>query len=122
MTLPIQVRVTDPNPDPSYLKIITSSIGGGAQYTSTIGGTGPEGIVWEGVLVPGSLPLPIAFQVQVTGIPTTALAAGHLVTNTATIADVNEPGSLPNVPDAKAPIRIMPQRIFLPLVLKNFGG
>jgi len=120
MTLPIRVRVTDRNPAPSYLKIITQTITGGANYTSTIGGTGPEGVVREGVLIPGSLPSPIAFQVKVTGIPSTALVAGYPVTNTATIVDRNEPGSLPNVPDAIAPIRIMPRRIFLPLVLRNY--
>lgn len=115
-TQTVYVRVTDPNPDDRYLKIITAptTIRGGAWYSPTI-----KSIVWEGEFGPSTIPDDVTFQVQVTGIPNTALAAGYLVTNTATMIDLTGVGSLPDG-TAKATIRIMPRRIFLPLVLRNY--
>ena len=106
----LEVRVADPNPAPAYLVIITPTITGDAEYSPTIGG-----LVWEGTLV-HSPPtwVTVTYQMQVTGIPTTALAAGLAVTNVATMVDLATAGSLPGGM-ATAPIRIMPVRVFLPL-------
>ena len=112
----LEMRVIDPNPVPSYLEILTPTITGGAWYSPTI-----DGVVWEDMLVPGSEPIVVTFQMQVTGIPATALAAGYPVTNTATMIDLATPGSLPEQ-TAQAAIRIVPLRIFLPLVVRNYGG
>lgn len=115
-TQTVYVRVTDHNPNDSYLKIITESatIGGGAWYSLTI-----DGIVWEGEFGPSTTPDDVTFQVQVTGIPTTALASGYLITNTAMMIDLTGAGTLPSG-TAKAAIRIMPMRIFLPLVVHGY--
>lgn len=114
-TQTIEVRVTDPNPAPAYLKILTPTITGGATYSEAL-----DGVVWEGLLAPGGVSTQVvAFQVQVTGIPTADLAAGYLVTNTVTMIDRATPGSLPEA-TARVQIRIMPQRILLPVILKNF--
>ena len=111
----IQVRVTDPNPAPAYLDILTSSIIGGATYSPTI-----DGVVWEGTLFPsGTLPQTVTFQVQVTGIPTSALEGGYPVMNTAWLVDVATPGSLPDA-QAEALVRIQPGRIFLPFTARDF--
>jgi spore coat protein U-like protein len=116
-TQALQVRVIDPNPAPGYLEIISSSITGGAAYSPTI-----DAVVWEDTLFPaGTQPQVIAFQVRATGIPSSALAAGHPVTNTATLIDLAMPGTLPEA-TAEAAIRIMPYQVFLPVVAKNYGG
>lgn len=118
MTQSMGVRVTDPNPASAYLEILTPTITGGAYYSATI-----DAVIWEGTLTAGSLPLPVSFQVRVTGIPTTALTSGYEVTNIATMVDMEKPGSLPpgSVP-ANATIRIMPRRIFLPLICRNYSS
>jgi hypothetical protein len=116
MTQSMEVRVTDPNPASAYLEILTPTITGGAYYSSTL-----DGVVWDGTLTVGTLPSPVSFQVRVTGIPTTALASGYVVTNTATIVDLATAGSLPGG-IAKAAIRIMPWRVFLPFVCRNLGS
>ena len=119
-TQTIHVRVTDPNPAPAYLRILTGTITGGITGTLSYSSTLP-GIVWEGILEPGgTLVTPILFQMEVTGIPTTALTTGYLVTNTAYLNDVNEPGTVAAL--ARATIHIMPERLFLPLVVRNAGG
>jgi hypothetical protein len=124
------VGVSDPNPAASYLRILTQTITATMPpvpvYSSTIGGIGPEGILWTGLLTGSDVisPTPVVtvtYQMQVTGIPTMALAAGLPVTNTATMTDASGVGSLP-LYTAEAAIRIMPQRLFLPLVCRNFGG
>jgi hypothetical protein len=116
-TLALQVRVIDPNPAPSYLEIISSSITGGAYYSPTI-----DAVIWEDTLFPaGTQPQAIAFRVRATGIPSSALAAGYPVTNTAMLIELTMPGTLLEA-TAEAAIRIMPSRIFLPLVAKNYGG
>ena len=116
MTQSMGVRVTDPNPASAYLEILTPTITGGATYSATI-----DSVVWDGTLIVGTLPLPVSFQVRVTGIPTTALASGYVVTNTATMVDMSTPGSLPDT-EAEAIIRIMPLRVFLPFVCRNYSG
>ena len=100
MTQAMRVRVTDPNPAPLYLEILTPTITGGAFYSATI-----DGVVWEGTVIVGSLPSPVSFQVRVTGIPTTAPESGYVVTNTAEMIDMSAPGSLPET-KAEAAIRI----------------
>jgi len=118
MTQSMGVRVTDPNPAPAYMEILTPTITGGAYYSSTL-----DGVVWEGTLVSVTLPSPVSFQVRVTGIPTTALASGYVVTNTATMVDMATAGTLPEADaTAEAVIRIMPLRIFLPLICRNYSG
>jgi len=108
------VRITDPNPAPSYLNILTDTIMGGTEvYSPTF-----DGVIREFTLTVGTLPQQISFQVKVTDIPTTALASGYPVTNTATITDASGVGSLPAAM-AEAGIRIMPLRIFFPLIYKN---
>jgi uncharacterized repeat protein (TIGR01451 family) len=87
----LDVRVTDPNPAPAYLDILTPTITGGAFYSPTI-----DGVVWEGVLGVGSLPIKITFEMRATGIPSTGLANGYVVTNTATMVDMSASGSLPD--------------------------
>ena len=113
---PIYVRVVDPNPAPLYLEIVRPSITGGAWYSPTI-----DAVVWEGVLVPGSEPKEVTFDVQVTGIPVSALANGHPVTNIATMIDLATPGSLPEQ-TAQVGIRIKPLTALLPVIVKNHGG
>ncbi len=111
----LEVRVTDPNPARSYLEILPPTIQEGAEYSPTI-----NGVVWEGPLVHSPTTwVTITYQVQVTGMPTTALAAGLPVTNTATLVDLATSGSLPGG-TAEAPIRIVPWRTFLPLVARNY--
>lgn len=113
-TQELQVRVTDPNPEPEYLKIITNSITGGATYSPTI-----DAVVWEGTLFPaGTQPQVVAFQLQVTGYPTAALASGYSFTNAATLVDMVTPGTLPEV-TAEAAVRVSPLRLFLPFMGKN---
>ena len=107
----LEVRVTDLNPAPSYLVIITPTTG----YSPTI-----DGIVWEGTL--GYSPttwVTVTYQMQVLGMPTTTLAAGFAVTNVATIVDRATAESLLGG-IAEAPIRIMPVRVFLPLVGRDY--
>ena len=114
-TQTIQVRVTDPNPAPSYLEILTPTITGGAWYSPAI-----DGVVWEGTLQPaGAQPQAVVFQVQGTGIPTTVLATGYSVTNTAMMIDQATPGSLNEI-RAEEPIRIMPMWLFLPTVMNDY--
>jgi uncharacterized repeat protein (TIGR01451 family) len=114
-TQTIQVRVTDPNPASAYLRILTPTITGGGTYSATI-----DGVVWEGALQPGGAsPQVVTFQVQVTDIPAAALATGYPVTNTVTMVDLVTPGSLPET-TAQVQVRIMPLRLFLPLVLRNY--
>lgn len=124
-TQTVHVRVTNPNPAPSYLKIITApaTIGGGAWYSPTIGGQGHggsavDGIVWEGEFGPGTIPDAVTFQVQASGLPTTSLSIGYPLTNTATMIDLA--GTLPDG-TAEAAIRIMPRRLFLPAIIKAFA-
>jgi hypothetical protein len=112
----LQVRVIDPNPAPDYMEIISDPVTGGAEYSPTI-----DAIVWEGTLLPGTQPVVIAFQVRATGIPSTAVPAGYPVINTATMVDLAMPGSLPET-TAEAAIRILPLRIFLPIVVRNYSG
>jgi hypothetical protein len=113
---PIYVRVVDPNPASLYLQIVRPSITGGASYSPTI-----DAVVWEGMLVPGVPPIEITFDTRVTGIPVSALANGHPVTNIATMADLAKPGSLPEQ-TAQVDIRIQPIEAFLPLIASNPGG
>jgi len=117
MTQSIQVRVTDPNPAPSHLEILTSTITGGATYSPTIGGTGPEGIVWEGLLVVGTLPQVVSYQMEVTGVLTTAMP----VTNTAYMVDLVTPGSLPEA-TAEVGITIMPAMLHHIVIEDAVGG
>jgi hypothetical protein len=49
------------------------------------------------------------------------MAAGYPVTNTATMVDLATPGSLPES-TAKAAIRILPAHLFLPCIVKDYGG
>jgi hypothetical protein len=63
----------------------------------------------------------IAFQVRAMGIPPSAVTARYPVTNTAVLIDLAMPGSLPEAM-AEAAIRIMPLRVFLPIVAKDYGG
>ncbi len=116
-TQTLEVRVADRNPAPLYLVIITPTTG----YSAAI-----DSVVWTGLLTGTSVisPTPVVtvtYQVQVTGIPTTALASGHVVTNTAEMVDMKTPGSLPET-TAEVAIRIMPLRIFLPLVCRNYSS
>jgi hypothetical protein len=113
---PIRVRVVDLNPAPAYLQIVESSITGGAWYSSTI-----DAVVWEDMLVPGSGLTEVTFDVQVTGIPASAVADGHPVTNVATMIDLAAPGSLPEQ-TAQVGIRIEPMKALLPLIARNYGG
>jgi hypothetical protein len=111
----IQVRVIDPNPAPAYLRILTGSITGGATYSPTI-----DGVVWEGTLSPaGVQPQTVTFQVEITGIPTTALQAGYQIVNTAWLTDVIAPGS-PPIARAEAVVRVRPWRIFGPFTARDF--
>jgi hypothetical protein len=106
----LQTRVTDPNPAPAYLEILPSTIQGGATYSQAI-----DGVVWEGALAHSPAAwVAVSYQVQVTSIPTAGLAAGFLITNTATTVDLQNPG----VPagEAEATVRVLPWRVFLPLV------
>lgn len=115
-TLPIRIRMTDPNPDPSYLEVLTIT---GAVYSPTI-----DGPVWVGELQPrGADPQHVTFQVRVTDIPPGPLPEGYPVTNTAAIADLETPGSLP-LKTAEITIRIMSGKkwYFLPFLTKNRGG
>jgi len=110
------IRVTDPNPAPAYLNILTDTIMGGAEvYSPTF-----NGVIREFTLTVGTLPQQISFQVEVTGIPTTALTSWYPVANIATITDASGVGSLPTAM-AEAGIRIMPRRVMLPLVLRNYA-
>ena len=113
-TQTVSMRVINLNPDPAHLQIITApaAIGGGAWYSSTI-----DGIVWEGEFGPGVIPDAVTFQLRAGNIPTTALSAGYLITGTATMIDLS--GDLPEG-KAEAAIRVMPFRIALPVVLKDF--
>ena len=114
-TLPIQVRMTDQNPAPTYLEIL--KIEGGAEYSPTI-----DAVVWEGMLQPaGALPQKVTVQMKVTSIPPGALPDGYEVTNTAWIADLATPGSLPETM-AEITIRLMPASNFLPLIRKDYDG
>lgn len=115
-TQAIYVRVADPNPAPAYLEILTPTITGGAWYSPTI-----DGVVWKGMVVPASGATAVTFQVQVTSMPAAAMTTGYPVTNTATMIDLAKPGSLPEQ-TAQAAIHIAPMRIFLPLVVRNYGG
>ena len=116
-TQTIRVRVVDPNPYPNFLTVMSDTITGGATYSPTI-----DGVVWQGTLFPaGTSPYEVAFQVQVTGIPTPALANGFLVINTATMNDVADPATLPEQ-NAVATFRIMPWRVFLPSIARNADG
>ncbi len=110
----LQVIVIDPNPAPSYLDIIPDQITGGAEYSSTI-----DAVVWQGTLDPAvTLPHIVEFQMQVTGIPPSALAGGFVVNNVATMNDLADPGSLPEE-TAEASIRITALKERLPIILKN---
>jgi hypothetical protein len=116
-TLPIRIRMTDPNPDDSYLEILPDTITG-AVYSPTI--DGPE-LVTE--LLPfGENPQHVTFQVLVTDIPPGPLPYGYPITNKATIADTVTPGSLPET-TAEITIRIMSGKkwYFLPFIAKNYS-
>jgi hypothetical protein len=93
---------------------VGGELAGTLSYSPTV-----QAVVWEGELGPGSSVVPIVFQVEVTGIPTTAMANGHPVTNTATMIDIGELGSLPYQMAERA-IRIMPAKSYLPLVMRNY--
>ncbi len=111
------IRVTDPNPAPAYLKILTDTIiGGAAVYSPAF-----NGVIREFTLTVGTVRQQLSFQVEITGMPATALTSGHPVTNTARIVDASGAGSLRVPITAEAGIRIMPRRIMLPLVLRNYA-
>lgn len=113
--VPLRVQVADPNPAPGYLEILAPTITGGAWYSPTI-----DGVVWEGMVIPGDEPLEVAFQVRVLGVPDGAPAAGYEVVNKATMADLNVPGSLPEQ-TAEATVRLGGPRVFLPMVAQDSG-
>jgi hypothetical protein len=113
--VPIWVRVADPNPAPSYLAVLTPTITGAARYSPTI-----DTVEWQGVLIPGEEPLEVAFQVRVLGLPDEAPATGYQITNTATIADLAVPGSLPEQ-IAQATVTLGHPRIWLPIVARDSG-
>lgn len=115
-TEPIHILMVDENPAPSYLQILSDMIKGGAIYIEAI-----DAVVWEGVLQPaGSLPQKVTFQVEVAGVPPSPLPPGYPVTNTAAIADLAKPGSLPEA-EAEITIRLMSANrwIFLPFIGKR---
>lgn len=115
-TLPIQVRMSDPNPAPQYLQILPGTITGGAVYSPTLGGPAVDGIAWEGLLQPAAGELhTITFQAKVTNMPTAATKTGYPITNTAYLVDAVHPGSLP-LEVATAEFRLMPQITFLPFL------
>jgi hypothetical protein len=112
LTQNVDIMITDYNPAPAYLSIIPGSVGGGAEYSPTL-----DAIVWDGWLVVGSSGLYIPYQVEVTGIPTTSLSSGYVITNTATMVDQ---GTSEVLATAEASIQIMPRQILLPLVMRNY--
>ena len=117
-TQPINIRVTDRNPTPAYLEIITDSITGGAIYSPTI-----DGIVWENTLEPaGTQPHTITFMVRVTALPTGTLPAGlpgFPITNIALMVDTAVPGSLPDT-QAEVTVYLQPHLVFEPITFKGF--
>jgi hypothetical protein len=117
-TQPINIRVTDSNPESAYLEIITDSITGGAIYSPTI-----DGIVWENTLEPaGTQPHTVTFMVRVTALPTVTLPVGlpgFPITNIALMVDTAVPGSLPDT-RAVATIYLQPHLNFLPITFKGF--
>jgi len=116
LTQDVDIMITDYNPEPAYLSIIPGSVGGGAEYSPTL-----DAVVWDGWLVVGSSGLAIPYQVEVTGIPAASLSSGYVITNTATLFDQADPGSLPTA-TAEASIQIMPRQIFLSLVMRNWDS
>jgi len=112
LTQNVDIMITDPNPAPAYLEILTDTIGGGAEYSPTL-----DAVVWDGWLVMPSAGLTLTFQTEVTGIPTTSLSSGYVITNTATMVDQ---GTSEVLATAEASIRIMPRQILLPLVMRNY--
>jgi hypothetical protein len=117
-TLAIQIRMVDPNPAPSYLEILSDTIEGGAVYSPTIGDG--DGVVWEDVLGPGADPQKVTYQMRVTGIPPEALPDGYPVDAWAWIEALDNPLSEPVRADII--IRLMPAKIFAPIITRNYGG
>jgi hypothetical protein len=109
----LELRVVDPNPAPMYLRFLTDTLPGTLIFSPTI-----QAVIWEGEVGPGSAVGPLIFQVEVTGIHSTAVKSGYVVTNTATMMDIGVPGSLPTQTAERA-IRIMPAQSFLPFVAKD---
>lgn len=109
---PAQARISDPNPAPSYLDILTPTIAGGAWYSPSI-----DGVVWEDMLIAGD-EYEISYQVRVLGLPEQTPDTGYRITNTATIADLNKPGTLP-LQSAHAVIQLGAPRALLPVVLRS---
>ncbi|TET51407.1 MAG: DUF11 domain-containing protein [Anaerolineales bacterium] len=111
---PLTARVMDPNPAPSCLEIISTTVTGGGVYSPTI-----DGVVWEGMVGVGAGPYFVSFDVEVTGIPTATLPTGQ-VTNTAQLVDLYTPSSLPTA-WAEETITIEPIKVFLPLVMRSYS-
>jgi hypothetical protein len=120
-TTPLELRVTDPNPAPLYLTILTPTITGDAVYSPTI-----DAVVWEGSVTGSSLQT-VEFQMVATGMPAAAVKSGYPITNTAYIVGTGStgsipgslpPGSLPNL-TASASIQVQPSKIHLPIVIKK---
>ena len=104
---PAQARVSDPNPASLYLDVLTPTITGGAWYSPSI-----DGIVWEDMLIAGD-EYEISYQVRVLGLPEQTPDTGYRITNTATIADLRKPGTLP-LQSAHAVIQLGAPRALLP--------
>jgi hypothetical protein len=109
----INVKITDANPAPEYLSIISDSITGGGIYVPSL-----DSIVWEGALEPnGTEPHTVTFQVLVTDIHPNTPLTGYPITNTAYIVDTDFPGSLP-LQQASVIIYLFPHQLFLPHIQK----
>jgi len=107
---PIHVKVMDPNPAPEYLQIVPTSVTGDGYYDPFL-----DGIVWEGTIVPGSLPIMVKFDVIVTGLPLNIPLNGYEVTNTAYMVDTATPGSLP-FQLASVKVNLLSNKWYLPIV------
>jgi uncharacterized repeat protein (TIGR01451 family) len=112
----LQVRVTDLNYYPAYLQILTSTVTGGAVYSASVGSTLREGIVWQGPLVVGTLPITVTYQAKVISMPTGVTS--YPVTNYAQMIDLSTPGSLP-LNTAWTTINLMSTwSVYLPLLAR----
>ena len=110
--LPARVRVTDANPAPQYLDILTPTITGDAWYSPTI-----DAVVWEDMLFWGD-DAQVTFQVQIVGLPQPAPAFGYAITNTAILIDPTDFGSLPEQ-TAEATLIVGAPRTFFPVCIKE---
>jgi len=117
LTQSILIRITDPNPAPEYLRIITDSIITGIGRGRAVYSENLDAIVWEGLIFQYGRPFYSFFQVEVTGAPTSVIEAGYPVTNTATMVNLD---TMEIVATAQVQVHIMPARIFMPIIFRNY--